>query len=141
MLPLKRKNLHVFTIKSCHPCFYFQGREPTESPLYAEHDRRSDRVCSVVLRVPSARPAASLQIIERQAGGEPSEERGQASCVCVCICIWICVCVQRPPPPLSFLLRLQPCSTINSEMNPSGSEASADSNKARGCGCEDVTET
>lgn len=66
---------------------------------------------------------------------EPSEEKGQASCVCVCVYVFGSVCVFRGT--LSSVSSC--CSTINSEMGLSRSDASAESNKARGCGCEDVT--
>lgn len=65
----------------------YQGWEPAESQLYAEHDRGPDRVGSVVLRVPASPPTANLQIILSGTLVWMSN-LCVSGCVCASDCVW-----------------------------------------------------
>lgn len=93
-----------------------QGRKPAETSLYAEHDRRSNGVGPVLLRVPAPPPAADLQITCK---GSVEWRKPQSKDSCVCIYMYVCV---TAPGVTQGCRSLQLWSTILSEneLSPKG---------------------
>lgn len=73
--------MKLFLIQLFSRLGHYQGREPAEGQLFAEHDRGSNGVGPVVLRVPASPPTADLQIIF-----SGTVERKEHWSVCVCVC-------------------------------------------------------